>query len=217
MCHVGVVYSVATTRCQLAAHRVTFASWRPLPKSFVLTGYRARRMVSYVSRSFGLASCRVSKLPVNASRIHHLVNNLASQPKARMLYVGTGVSAALWDNSDTRVHWVDEDLDLGDVPPRPDVHPYNLVIVDKKLLRPGVLYNRNDKLDPEFIFVVLGWNSSDISRGVERELKRIESTWDCVYHVAVNDNEDRCGWDDGVAAFVMQRDPSVIIAKPAPR
>lgn len=170
--------------------------------------------VGHVSRSFGLANVRVSKLPRESSKVHHLLNNLASRP-TRLLYVGRYVSSSLWGN-DLAVHWLD-DQSFEEATPRPDVYPYDLVIVDKDRVQPHILKYHSDKLADDFVFAVAGWNSQDIRRGVDRELRRLESKWDCVFQVAINDSGDRREWGDGAAVFVLQKNPDVTVSTPSPR
>lgn len=137
-----------------------------------------------------------SKLPQQASKTHHFANNLASHPTTRLLHVGKDVSYVLWGNEHAKVHWIDEDFELS--PSRPDVHPYNLVVVDPLHVRPNVLLHHADKLAPEVVVLIPGWASSNVRARVRREVARLHR-WDFTARLEITDPE----WD--MFAGVMSR------------
>lgn len=154
-------------------------------------------MTTRVIRSVGLASRHVSKLPKGASRVHHAVNNLASAPGTRLLYFGDYVTSALWGNEDAKCHWVDESHE--DPLPRPDVHPYDLVVATSGKLRPYIVKKHIDTLADEVVYAVVGWNSSDVRRGTDRELGRLSHRYSCIARFELLD------WDEGLGVFVLAK------------
>jgi hypothetical protein len=100
------------------------------------------------------ALSRRSKLPPRVPPVHHLGNNLAAFPDTRLLHVGRNVSYVLWGNEHAKVHWIDEDLST----PRPDVAPYNLVVIDAGTPRALTHFARD--LADEFILFVPEWRAS---------------------------------------------------------
>ncbi len=138
--------------------------------------------VLLVAQSLAKSRIGLSSLPKQAMRLHHMMNNLASRPDTRLLHIGHDVSYALWGNEHARVHWVDEDVD--EFQHRPDIAPYNLVIVDhsskRRPFRP--IKRQVDNLDTTFVYFVNGWGKAEVRKGVRRDLASLER-WDSLLEV----------------------------------
>ena len=158
--------------------------------------------ITHTASSIGRAGMMASKLPQHAAKVHHALNNFASRADTRLLHIGHSMPYVIWENEHVKAHWIDDDFE--NAPPRPDIYPYTLVIIDAPKLRPLILKHHVDKLSDEFVFAVNNWKSPEMRRGVDRELKRFDA-WDVVSRMEFMADDDPSGWKDGLAVFVMVR------------
>lgn len=157
--------------------------------------------VPHIAQSVGKAELLTSKLPPNAPKIRHMLNNLVARPDTRLLHIGHNISYSIWGNEALlKAHWIDDDFERA--PPRPDVYPYTVVTVDSVKMRSGVLRHHAGVLASEFIFCVDGWNSRETRRGVDREIHRLNK-WDVILHAEIRDTNNQRGWENGMGIFVM--------------
>lgn len=157
--------------------------------------------INFVSQSISRATLRRSKLPQNATCLQHAVNNLASASKTKLLYVGDGLSYAVYENDHIEtITWLDEDLTRAQLDAyifRPE---YNLIVANQHMFKTSLLKILQNHLSKKTLLVVLGSRFYSSNEIIARSLVYNDHV-KIVSKLEINDRNNDIGWGDGMTIF----------------
>ena len=157
--------------------------------------------LALVSQGVSRGSMLRSKLPPRATRLQHTVNNIASAPGTKLLYIGEGLPYALTGNNHIQtITWIDEDMTRTELDAfifRPE---YNLIIVHQHMIKTSLMKTLNQHLAKKTLLVILGSRFYSNNEIISRSLTYNDNV-KVVSKLEVRDRDNSDGWGDGVTIF----------------
>ncbi|ABT16671.1 hypothetical protein ATCV1_Z537L [Acanthocystis turfacea chlorella virus 1] len=155
--------------------------------------------INFIAKSISHGTMHRSQLPWRASRICHTLNNLASEPHTKLLYIGGDISYALCQNSNIdTITWFDDfdSTKLNHTDLRPE---YNLIVGKQDVFCREVISGLKDRFGKRTILATVHAQGHD-NRDMEKTLL-MEEGIRVVSRTTVFDEGDVDGWGDGLTLY----------------
>lgn len=125
--------------------------------------------LNFVNQSVSRAILNRSRLPDRSPRVWHVVNNLANRKNTKLLFLGEGLSYALYENDHIEtITWIDEYLSRAQLDSFVFKPEYNLIISHQHLFKTGMLKLIQDKLAQKTLLVLLNTRHYDSQQIISR-------------------------------------------------
>jgi len=161
--------------------------------------------INFVSQSISRAILNRSRLPEKSPRIWHAVNNIANKRDTKLLFLGEGISYALYENDHIReITWIDDYLTRAELDAFTFKPEYNLIVAHQHLFKTGMMKLVHDKLAHKSILVILNTRHYDSQNIISRSISHVDGLR-LASKLEIFDKDNREGWQNGMSIFDMTK------------
>jgi len=154
--------------------------------------------LAFIAQGVSRASLYSSRLPQQCTKIQHLQNNLVSKADTNMLFIGQGLSYALYENTHANVSWIEDGTRKLKV--QPQIKPYNLIIVANNQFSVKMLPDLKNTIDKNIILAVVNSRMMIAEKLLERSIGFVPDI-KISSKVEIYDRNNSKEWDNGILIY----------------